>query len=413
MKQLCTQGLDRTTGYNWLRVFCLGVAGAGLLGGVDTVWAVGLRLPNQDATAIARGNAFTATADNPSALYYNAAGITQLEGHNIQLGSLFHLGIYADYESPEGDRIENDPSLLPVPTIQYTFSPAKLPVAFGLGIYEPFGLSVKWPQDAPFASGGYQGNLTYLTVNPVVAWEIVPSLSVSAGPTFNYSQLSLRQAIPGLGISDAAFKFKGDNWGYGFTCGLLWKPHEKWAFGANYRSASQTEYDGRATTVPSPPLPGRVGAKSDFEYPQIVMAGISFRPNTNWNFEVDIDWADWRSFDKLSISGFPSQKLDWHDSFMYEAGVTRYFRNGFYVSVGYFFSEESTSERYFTPLVSDTDLHVAAFGGGFKGEHWSWAMAVQMIAGDWREVDGAANPAVNGSYRLFMPTYTFTVGYHF
>ena len=38
--------------------------------------ADGFRLPNQDPEAIARGNAFTATADNPSAIYYNPAGIT-------------------------------------------------------------------------------------------------------------------------------------------------------------------------------------------------------------------------------------------------------------------------------------------------------------------------------------------------
>src|ERR1017187_10422746 len=48
--------------------------------------ADGFRLPNQDPDAIARGNAFVATADNPSAIYYNPAGITQLEGQNIRAG---------------------------------------------------------------------------------------------------------------------------------------------------------------------------------------------------------------------------------------------------------------------------------------------------------------------------------------
>lgn len=376
--------------------------------------AVGVRLPNQDSTAIARGNAFVATADNPSAIYYNPAGITQLEGQNLQFGSLFHLGIYGDYESPDGERIENDTELLPVPTLQYTLSPAKWPVSFGLGVYEPFGLSVKWPKAAPFSSGGYQGRLTYVTVNPVIAWEIIPTLSISAGPTFNYSQISLRQTIPGIPIPGGAeFRFKGEDWGYGFTAGVLWKPHAKWALGASYRSMTRIDYDGRATTVPAPPLPGRANTSSQFEYPQIVIAGVSYRPTTNWNFEVDIDWADWSYFDKLAVKGFPAQRLDWHSTLMYEAGVTRYFRNGYYVSVGYFFSEESTSERFFTPLVSDTDLHVGSFGGGYRGDRWSWAMAVQMIAGGWREVDAAANPAVNGSYKLFMPTFSFTVGYHF
>ena len=60
--------------------------------------ALGSRIPNQDAAAIARGNAFVATADNPAAIYYNPAGITQLEGHNFQLGSLFILRVDAEIE---------------------------------------------------------------------------------------------------------------------------------------------------------------------------------------------------------------------------------------------------------------------------------------------------------------------------
>ncbi len=80
--------------------------------------ALALRVPNQDASAIARGNAFVATADNPSAIYYNPAGITQLEGQNIQAGSLFYLGIYADYDSPSGQAIHNDAGVIPVPALQ-------------------------------------------------------------------------------------------------------------------------------------------------------------------------------------------------------------------------------------------------------------------------------------------------------
>src|SRR5436190_18009123 len=41
-------------------------------------YGLGIRIADQDARATARGNAFTATADNPSAIYYNPAGITQL-----------------------------------------------------------------------------------------------------------------------------------------------------------------------------------------------------------------------------------------------------------------------------------------------------------------------------------------------
>jgi long-chain fatty acid transport protein len=56
---------------------------AGLFCSSTIAFADGFRLPDQDAFATARGEAFAATADNASAIYYNPAGITQLEGWNF------------------------------------------------------------------------------------------------------------------------------------------------------------------------------------------------------------------------------------------------------------------------------------------------------------------------------------------
>ena len=61
----------------------------------------GLRLPSQDAFATARGEAFVATADNPSAIYYNPAGLTQLTNTEMRAGI---YGLYYDptYQPPKG-----------------------------------------------------------------------------------------------------------------------------------------------------------------------------------------------------------------------------------------------------------------------------------------------------------------------
>src|SRR2546423_3782151 len=64
-------------------------------------FGVGIRLVNQDAEAIARGNAFAATANNPSALYYNPAGISQLHGTQVQVGVLSYLGLTSDYRNQQ------------------------------------------------------------------------------------------------------------------------------------------------------------------------------------------------------------------------------------------------------------------------------------------------------------------------
>src|SRR5208282_6162392 len=73
----------------------------------DRLGAVGFRLPNQDPEAIARGNAFAATADNPSAIYYNPAGITQLEGDNIRVG-IYVISADTKFTSPSGATAKTD-----------------------------------------------------------------------------------------------------------------------------------------------------------------------------------------------------------------------------------------------------------------------------------------------------------------
>jgi long-chain fatty acid transport protein len=372
-------------------------------------FGLGSRIPNQDAQAIARGNAFVATADNPSALYYNPAGITQLEGNNFQFGSLFYLNIYADYESPAGQRLENKHKVTPVPQIDYVLSLKELPLSFGLGVYAPFGLGMEWPDNAPFRNAGLKAELTYATINPVVAWKPLPSLSLAAGPTFNYSQAEL---IQGVLVSPFQFRFKGHDWAYGFNAGLLWQPHPQWSFGAKYFSATTMDYSGTAS-FNSPLLPPATQTQTHLDFPQMIVGGISFRPTTNWNFEVDVDWSDWRTVNSAVIDGIGALPLNWHSSFFYEFGVTRQLGNGYYVSAGYFFSEASTPDKEYTPLVPDTDLHVGSLGVGFKGQHWSWALAGQIIGGAFRNVQGAQAPGVDGRYRLFTPTVSFNVGYHF
>src|SRR5437764_6892721 len=152
-----------------------------------TIFGLGSRIPNQDAAAIARGNAFVATADNPSAMYYNPAGISQLEGQNAQAGSLFYLNIYADYESPSGAKTKNITKIIPVPQLGYTLTLKDMPFSFGLGVYAPFGLGLEWPDNAPFRNAALEADLAYITVNLVVAWLPDPTLLLEDEPNFDYS----------------------------------------------------------------------------------------------------------------------------------------------------------------------------------------------------------------------------------
>ena len=88
------------------------------------------RIAFVDPFATARGNAFTATADNASAVFYNAAGLTQLEGTSLQ-ANVFAISLGYEYDSAFGsDAMDDD--FQAVPSLFAAHKLADLPLAVGL-----------------------------------------------------------------------------------------------------------------------------------------------------------------------------------------------------------------------------------------------------------------------------------------
>src|SRR5437868_5885433 len=107
-----------------------------LLGHLEEAGAVGFRLPNQDPEGISRGNAFAATADNPSAIYYNPAGISQLQGTQVRVG-LYFISADTSFSGASG-KGETDASLQEVPQVYCVKTLENLPLSLGFGVYAPY-----------------------------------------------------------------------------------------------------------------------------------------------------------------------------------------------------------------------------------------------------------------------------------
>jgi long-chain fatty acid transport protein len=400
--------------------------------------ATGFDLPDQDAFAVARGMAFVATADNPSAIYYNPAGLTQLEGHNVRLG-VYGISLEPSYESPSGEDYENRDKLHAIPQFYYAYSMDQLPLSFGLGVYSPFGLSVEWPQDTGFRTVGTQGALQYFTINPVVAVEILPNLSLGAGLTVNHAEIDLRQGLLWPTQANDRFRFEGDGWDLGFNLGLLWKAHEKVRIGASFRSATTIDFEGHTevrneVAIPSPPAPfpvpafnQRTEASADFPFPMKAIFGISYRPTLDWNFEFNADYNGWDRVNTVTIrqaTGLPPLipqeiplVLNWESSWYYEIGATRYLGDHWWVSAGYIFNENSLPDSTYSPLVADQDRHFFSVGAGYKGARYTFDVAYQFGYGPDRTVPGsapsAAGQTADGRYGFISHAVAMSAGVHF
>lgn len=391
------------------------VASIGWLLTGPTGWAVGFRIPNQDAEAVARGNAFTATADNPSAVYYNPAGITQLSGENVEF-SIYNISVNSQYRSPAGHQSHTQFGIEPVPQLYFTYKPEKGPFSFGLGLYEPYGSGLKWPDDSGFRTITTNSHLEYICLNPVVACQITRDLSIGGGPQLEYGKALLESGL--LPTPGNQFKFDGEGFSYGFNLGVLWKPDPHWSLGAAYQAPTSIDLNGNVELHPIAP---EQDAHGRLTFPQFVRAGVSYRPNDDWNLEADIDWTDW---DDLDTSTIHSQSLGnlavpfaWQSSFFYELGVTRYFPSGFSVSGGYLYNENSVRSEKFSPAVPDTNFHVFSTGGAYQHGHWRYALTYQLTVGPWRDVSGSApslaGQSADGAYRFFNHGVALSIGYHF
>jgi len=372
------------------------------------LFALGIRLPDQDAFATARGNAFAATADDPSAVYYNPAGITQLEGANLSLG-MYGITMASRFNSTAGPSINSQQEWAALPQIFSTISFTNSHLTLGLGTYSPYGLSMEWPYNAPWVAHGLprSGEIDYFRANPVLAWQPCDTFSIAAGAMLDYSEAELQLNPPG-----AQVRLRGRDDDAGFNLGLLWHPWQQHSFGVTYRSATDMDYQGHARTATA------LGAASqatslNYHFPQTVTVGYSYRPTTNWNFEVDADWTDWTSLRTLTVVGTPlAYPFNWKPSTMYEFGATRFLGKGWRASAGYMFSENSVPSGFLNPLVPDSDRHLFSVGVGKSYSHLSWDAAYQLGYGPSRPVSGDPYTP-NGNYEFFSNALSLNIGWHF
>ena len=385
-----------------------------LAGTPSLLIANGFRLVSQDALAAARGEAFVATADNASAVHYNPAGLTQLEGQNLRAG-IYALHFEPTFTAPDGAEnagrnyeIENKNAF--APQLYYAYGLEGMPVTFGLGIYAPHGASVTWPQDTGFRAVATEGELTYLRINPVVAVEVFPGISIAGGIMVDYGDIALEQ---GLLRTDQpfinSFRFEGDDFALGYNLGLLWKINEQWSFGATYRSSVTLGFEGETQIEQQPFItPTNVPAEAEFEFPYTAVFGVSYRPTKKWNIEVNADYSNWSSIDTVTIRQkegppFPVLQnipvsLKFEDSWIYKLGATRYFDNGWYASAGYLYNQNSVSSEFYSPTAADLDRQFFTLGVGREWCNYRVDVAYQVGYGWDRKVSGSTPSSTPGRF---------------
>jgi long-chain fatty acid transport protein len=363
-----------------------------LLATASTALANGSRLPSQDALAVARGYAYTATADDPSAIYYNPAGLGPQSG-DVEAGVSF-ITPSSSYTGPGGSASTKDETF----TLPYLYATEPVdPVkglVLGVGVYAPFGLSTQWPSDGPFRTIATSNTLTFIRTAFSVGYDFHNGLMIGASIQDNSLKADLNR---GLGyLPGDNFNYTGrDNNAWSYNVGVIWRPSEQHSFGFTYQSRTTFNLDGSVTL--SPPVGITAPGTLQWVFPDNFALGYSYRPNHDWNFELGYDRTDWSVLKTITLmsqaTGPVPIVFNWKDSAYYGAGVTRY--NGdWHYSAGVNYSANSVNDSTWSPSVPDYGKWLWNAGIGFKVDSWDLETALQWSPSTSRTVTGSPPSAL-------------------
>ena len=108
-----------------------------------STYSNGLNLNGMGTKAISMGGAFIAVADDYSAVFWNPAGLTQMDKANLSVFSSIIVPTGTYQYDPAGINMETESKMFPAPALTY-YKPLSDKLIFGLTVYATSGAGAYW-----------------------------------------------------------------------------------------------------------------------------------------------------------------------------------------------------------------------------------------------------------------------------
>ncbi|MGE5471019.1 MAG: OmpP1/FadL family transporter [Bacteroidota bacterium] len=271
-----------------------------------TAGAAGFQLQEQNASGI--GNAYAgsaAVAENASTIFYNPAGMTQLQDREVSLGVTAVRPSFSF--SNNGSTVPNlGPASLSgnggdagswayLPNAYLSWALSR-DLYVGLGMGAPFGLMTEYDQSWLGAAQSIKFDIKTYNINPSVAYRVNDVLSLGAGVNWmrmdaEYVKRAAAATVAPLATLDAS----DDAWGWNVGALLNLSPATK--LGLSYRSRVKQKLDGTLTVAGVTSF----GAKADLTLPDTAILSATHKLNAQWEVLADVSWTGWSSVPKVDI----------------------------------------------------------------------------------------------------------------
>lgn len=420
------------------------VAGAVVLLAPALALAAGFALFEHGARGVGMGGAFGAIANDPSAGYYNPAGLAFIEGTQATAG--FYLitetsEFTGDNPYPgAGYRTEMEDQIFYPPHFHLT-GPIGDRVHWGFSMTAPFGLGTWWPSDYAGRYITKRIDLKLFNLNPNLAFRASDWFSVAVGFDYYLSQVDLTRSVGAVNPYTQQVAEVGqvhmysEQWdgGWGYNAGFLAKLGGGLSLGGHYRSRVEVEYDAEASFVQFPtgyadfdaiiagrlPFDTNVAGETRVEYPAEIRAALGWQGGP-WT--IGLDWVrqGWSSFQNLPITivGRPDlssvREENYEDSETYRVGMEYRTSPKFAFQLGYLRDETPVPTASVSPLLPDADRDGYSIG-------MSWNMTSNMrvdasylyLPFKERSTEGLDHDNFNGTYDTTAHLLGMSVVYSF
>ncbi len=370
------------------------------------------------ARALGLGNAFIAIADDATAASWNPGGLSQLERPELSLAietvrrrERTNFGDAAGGDTADTLRL-NDFNYL---SIGFPFFWRRNMVLYlnYLKLYnfnktlaypyaQDFGGGLKVAEDFDFRQSG-----NFSVVGPAFGIDVTAKLSLglalniwndSLTGSSSFSKTTRRTGtISFAGLQDtyslvAENRFRVDS-GYSFVLGALYRLNRAWTFGAVFKPGYRLEIDHRriqtyeqiGTLNPHTDPPVDESRDADLAFPDIVGAGVAWRPTDSWTVSSDVTWTNWSQY-SLHENGKDINPITGQD-----AGASR-LNDTFTIRLGAEYV--CVFEKYLVPLRCGIgydpapavggmdDFYTLSVGGGLQAGRFMLDIAYEFRWGD-------------------------------
>lgn len=366
----------------------------------------------------AAGAGVASPCDDGSAMYFNPAALTTIEGKVVSLGGSLIAPRGTFVNDATGVETDMKKRWYPVPSGYYAQRLNDRTV-IGLGLFVPYGLTTEWPDTFEGRFLSYKTVLQSPYLQPTIAYQVNDQVSVGGGFDVVLAKLKLRQrvdlsrqAIPGTpftffnlgvprGTDFADIDLEGHDIGYGFHLGTLIKATEKVSVGARYMSRVKISTDdgdirteqiltGLRTPIPlGPTLPAgtpidailapnfQSGARlsdqkvaTEITMPDQLVVGVAVQATERVQVLADYIFVNWSIFDVLDIRGANGLESttyeDYRDTHGVRLGASIDVNDRLVARVGFVAHSAAAPDQSVTPLLPEAKRTDYSAGVGLK-----------------------------------------------